>query len=50
MNNRVYDAANLIGLVLIGAGTGMLSVPVAFIVVGTLIIVLTILGRFLWRR
>lgn len=50
MNDRVYDVANLIGLLLIGIGTGLLSVPAALIVVGALIIILTIIGRFLWWR
>lgn len=48
MNNRIYDAANLLGLILIAIGVGLLSIPAAFIVVGGLIIFLTVLGRFLW--
>lgn len=50
MNNLVYDIANFIGLIFIGAGVAMISVPAAFVVVGALIIFLTILGRFLWLR
>jgi hypothetical protein len=52
MNDRVYDGANLLGIVLIAIGVGMIDIAAAFIIVGVLIIFLTVLGRYLllWRR
>jgi hypothetical protein len=50
MSPTVYNASLLVGLVLIGAGVGMLSVPAALVTVGALVIVLSVLGASLSRK
>lgn len=49
MTAIVYNASLAVGLVLIGAGVAMWSVPAAMVTVGALVIGLAILGAFLSR-
>lgn len=46
MNKKAYDVFLLAGLILIGTGIGMVSLPAALVTVGVLIIGLTLVGVF----
>lgn len=50
MSRIVYDAAILLGVLLIGVGVWQWSWPAALVTVGALIVVLTVLGAYLGRR
>lgn len=50
MKTIVYDISMAAGVLLIGAGVGMVSVPAALVTVGALVILLTLLGAFLGSR
>lgn len=50
MTAHVYNASLAVGLLLIGFGLGLWSVPAALVTVGALVILLTIFATFLARR
>lgn len=43
MNKKVYDLAQLFGLILIGVGVWQWSIPAALVVVGALLIIVPII-------
>ena len=49
MSPRIYDLSLVIGILLIGGGVGMISIPAALISVGALIIGLTLFGALMLR-
>jgi hypothetical protein len=46
----VYDISLLIGVLLIGGGVALLSIQIALMTVGALVIVLTVIGAWLTKR
>ncbi len=50
MNAIIYNTSMAAGLVLIGAGVGMVSIPAALVTVGSLIIGLTLAAASLSRK
>jgi hypothetical protein len=50
MSPIVYNLALLAGVVLIGAGVGLQSIPHALVVVGALVIALTLFGAMVASR
>lgn len=50
MNDRVYDLCMLVGILLIGTGVWQWSWPAALVTVGSLLIVLTLIGSGAIRR
>jgi hypothetical protein len=50
MNPVTYNISLVVGLVLIGSGTAMISVPAALIVTGTLLLGLTFMTASLSGR
>ncbi|WP_188130677.1 hypothetical protein [Paraburkholderia panacisoli] len=49
MTPLTYNLALLVGIILIGAGVGLTSIPHALVVVGALIVFLTLFGAFMAR-
>lgn len=50
MNAIIYNVAVVVGLVLVGVGIGLRSVPDALTVVGALVLILTTYGAHLATR
>lgn len=50
MNAKTYNLSMLTGVMFIGAGVAMVSVPAALVTVGALVIGLTMLGAYLSGR
>ena len=50
MNRLTYNIAMAFGLALVTAGSAMLSLPIALVTTGGLVIVLTALGAWLESR
>ena len=50
MNRLTYNVALSTGVLLVGCGIGMVSVPAALVTVGALVIVLTLVGAWLESR
>ena len=50
MNPIAANISALVGIALVGAGTAMISVPGALIVVGALVIAMTLVGVLLGRK
>lgn len=50
MNPTVSNISALVGIALVGAGTAMLNVPAALIVVGALVLGMTLAGVNMSRK
>jgi len=50
MSPLVYNASLLTGIVLIGAGLALVSVPAALVAVGALILAFTVFGALIARK
>lgn len=50
MNAKTYNLSMLTGVMFIGIGVGMVSVPAALVTVGAMVIGLTMLGAYFTGR
>ncbi len=50
MNPKIYNASLAAGVVLVGVGVGLVSVPAALVATGALVIALTLAGAALAGR
>ncbi|HVR92537.1 MAG TPA: hypothetical protein VHI75_01720 [Casimicrobiaceae bacterium] len=50
MTPRIYNAALVAGLLFIGAGVALISVPWALVTVGSLVILLTLFASIMTRK